>query len=173
LDSQTLREGFTDHTGQALASVGDGLDHGDAEQFGEPPFVDLDPLSLGLVHHVEDQHHRFAQLEQFQGQLEASAEQRGIDHVHHHIDPLLDQEPPCLPLGRVGGPEGVGSRQVDALTLQAIYVELAHGVLHGGAGEVGDDGLVAAQVVEDGALATVGLADQHYPQSAASTTTTL
>ena len=65
-----------------------------------------------------------------------------------------------FPFRRVNGGEGIDPGQVHAGEFFCFEHHLADGVFHRGAGKVGDRSFVAAEVIENGALTAIGLADE-------------
>ena len=71
--------------------------------------------------------------------------------------------------GGRGGSQGVGTRQVDEFSSFAMELNPAAGVVNRDAGEIGGDGTVSGNAVEQSAFAAVWLSDKSDPQSTSST----
>ena len=153
-------QGGAQQIAQAPARRGDGSHHRHAQQFREFGRVNHDPLAGGLIHHIQAQHHRALQAHQLQGKFQAAAQEGGVDDVDDDVGFPRQQVVPGFPLRRVDGGEGIDPGQVHAGEFLAFEHHLADGEFHRGAGKVGDCGLVTAEVIENGALAAIGLADE-------------
>ena len=145
---------------QAPAGGGDGGDHRHPQQLRELGDVDDDPLAGGLVHHVQGHHQGALQAHQLQGELQAAAQEGGVDDVDDDVGFPRQQVVPGFPFRRVDGGEGIDPGQVHAGEFVPFEHHPADGVFHRGAGKVGDRGLVAAEVIENSAFAAIGLANQ-------------
>ena len=141
----------------AFAPVAHGGDHRAAQQGLQAGDVQGHALPFGVVHHVQDEHHRLLQLEHLGGEVEVAFQVGGVQHVdddvHHRFGQEGGGDPFVLALGR----QGVGSRQVHHLDLHAGLFEMAEALLHGHPGPVGHVVPGSGQRVEDGSLAAVGI----------------
>ena len=65
---------------------------GDAQRIAHLLHVDRAAVGAHLVHHVQRQHHRHAQLEQLQREIEVALDVRGIDDVDDAVRLFIDDE---------------------------------------------------------------------------------
>ncbi len=74
--------------GEALPGPGHGREHGQAQPLGKAVQIDGHPLPRGLVHHVQGQYHRNAQLKELNGQVEVALQRARVEHVDDHVRPF-------------------------------------------------------------------------------------
>ena len=146
--------------GEAPARGGHGGHHRHAQQPREFGGVDDDALAGGLVHHVQGHHQGALQAHELQGEFQAAAQEGGVDDIDDDVGFPRQQVVAGFQFRRVGGGEGIDPGQVHAGEFFSFKHHLADGIFHRGAGKIGDRGLVAAKIVENGALTAIGLADE-------------
>ena len=131
--------------GESAAFDRDHFDDGDAERCGQCRRVDRDAALVGLIDHVQREHHRFAE------RCELAREHQGAAHVARvgHLD---DQ----VGLGAGDEPAHLGE----------LLLRPPLGHRHGGAGVVGNRDVTAREPPEHDALADVGLTDERDAQRA-------
>ena len=143
---------------------GNGLDHGNPKLTLEHCRVELEPVALGEVDHVERDNGRQAELDQLQREAQVIVEVGGIEDDHQRIGLAL----PFLPaeqhvaghrLVGAGGIEAVRARKIDHLDGAAVAEHQPSGFpLDRHARIVADLLASAGERVEQGALAGIGIA---------------
>ena len=96
----------------------DGLDHRDAKLGLELCHVELEPVALGKVDHVERDHHRQAEVDQLQREAQVIVEVGGVDHDQQRIGQplavlLAEQDVAGDGFVGAGRVEAVGAGKVD------------------------------------------------------------
>ena len=121
--------------------------------------VQLVPVFLHHVHHVDGNHHRDPQLHQLGGQVQVPLQVRAVDDVQDGVRPLTDQVVPGHNFLQRIGRQTVDARQVrddDALMLP----QLSFLLLHGHPGPVANELVGSRQGIEQGRFPAVWVACQ-------------
>ena len=154
------------HIGQAALAHGDGGDDRNAE-FARHAFdVDADALALGDVVHVERQHHRAADLLQFQQQPQHQPQIGGIGDADDDIGRRFAGQPAEHEIARdlfvrAAGAQRIGAGQIDDGGAAAgRRRDTADLLFDGDAGIVGNLLARAGERVEQRRLARIGISDQ-------------
>ena len=142
---------------------GDQRNHRASEPFSEGKGIDVAAVLAGDIHHVERHHERLAALKQFEGQVKAPGEARGIDHVDQYVggavvDVLLHD---ALVDGLTGRVHAIGAGQVLHLKGSAAVAITPGLALDGDAGPVADPLTGTGQAVEEGGFPAIRIADQR------------
>jgi len=137
------------------------FDDGCTQKLGEARDVHLQPSCSGHVAHVERQYERTTEFDQLRRQVEVPFEVGSVDDVDHEIRLYFEYEVSGDEFfDRVGG-QAVGAGQVHDAYGDIAVSAGALPLLDGGAGIVGHLLACAGEVVEDGALAGVRVADER------------
>ena len=140
---------------------GDGNDR-HPQHLGESGAVDLVPVLLRLVHEVEGDDHGPLQLQKLHRQVEVALDIGGVHNVDDGVGMLAHDEVPGHDLLHGVGGQGVDPRQVHHGHVPAVDPGLALLLLHRHAGPVAHILVGAGESVEEGGLATVGVAHQGH-----------
>ena len=125
--------------------------------------VDRAAVAAHLVHHVQRQHHRDAQLEQLQRQVQVALDVRRVNDVDDAVRVLVEHEIPCDEfLGGVGA-HGIDARQVGNLAAFRAAQEAGLAVDRY-AREIADVLVCAGELVEKRRFSAVLVADQGKKQ---------
>jgi hypothetical protein len=177
-----LERGFVGDHGAGAGLFGDGGPDGRLQRIDPDPFrgddgnhratelarqglgVHHHSLALGDVHHVQNDQQRYPHFGELAGQVQVALEVRSIDDVDDEIR-LVGMHVVARHLFvqrdlAVHHVERVGARQVDDFETAVAEAELAALALDGDAGPVADTLPGAGEGVEQGRLATVGIAHQ-------------
>ena len=141
--------------------VGNGFNDRQVQDVRECFRVDGHPLLVRRIHHIQRHDHGTLHLDQFDGQLQAATEHRGIHNVHNGGVPLLDDELLGFKFRFVRWNQGIRPGQV--------HDGIEMGPQHERTCLIGDrcpreicgQCLVTGQAVEKGAFAAIGLPRQQ------------
>ncbi len=125
--------------------------------------IKFQPVFLGVIDHIEHQHHRQIQLGELRGEVKIPLGVAGIDHVEYQIDLSVQQLAEGNFLLRGRGGEAVDTRQIDELHGEILDPAGAAFPLDRDARIVSDMLPGTGQRVEDGGLAAVGIPGQSHP----------
>ena len=132
---------------------------GDAQRIAHLLHVDRAAVGAHLVHHVQRQHHRHAQFEQLQRQVQVALDIRGVHDVDDAVRLLIDDKIARDDLLLRIRAQGVNARQVnDGAAL--LVAHLAHLLVDGHAREVAHVLVGTGEGVEERRLAAVLVADK-------------
>ena len=144
-------------TGAAAAGDGNG---GHAQHFRQAVQVDLHPPFMYDVHHIQRHYHRFADLQQLQGQVQAAFQGRCIHDVDNHVHLVPhDKLAGHLLLHGVGS-QAIGAGQIHQAQVHVVISNGAFHSLHSDAWPVGHLQIGAGVGVEQGGLPAVGVAHE-------------
>ena len=158
-------DGLVDKLGHALALGGHDGHHRDAQLPAQAADVHGAAVGAHLVHHVQGQHRRYAQLQQLQGEVEVPLDICGVDNVYYTFGPVVEDEVSGDYLLLGVGPQGIDAGQVHHAAI-FLTPHLAHLLVHSDAGEIAHVLVGAGEGVEEGGLAAVLIAHQskdHQP----------
>ena len=133
---------------------------GDAQRLAHLLHIDGAAVGVHLVHHVQRQHHRYAQLEQLQRQVQVALDIRGIHDVDDAVRLLMDDKIARDDLLLRIRTQGVNARQVDD-GAALLVAHLAHLLIDGHAREVAHVLVGPGEGVEQRRLAAVLVADKR------------
>ena len=136
--------------------------HRYAQHLRQPVQVYLHAALFHDVHHVQRHHHRLAQLQQLQGQVEAPLQRARVHNVYDDVHLVREDEAARdRLLHRVAG-QRVCPRQVHQVDVHAVRLYLALDLLHRDPRPVGHLEVGAGVGVEERGLAAVGVAYEPY-----------
>lgn len=153
-----------DELAQAQAGRRDGGDHGAPQPLFESRRIDRDALALGNVHLIQADDERHVHLEKLEREKEIALEDRGADDVDDDIGLIVGDIIARHQLFDRIGRQGIDAGQVDDVDVAAIEAEPALGPLDGLARPVAGNLPGAGELVEDDALADIGVAGQRDGQ---------
>ena len=133
---------------------------GDAQRLAHLLHVDGAAVGVHLVHHVQRQHHRHAQLEQLQRQVQVALDVRGVHDVDDAVRLLVDDKIARDDLLLRIRTQGVDARQVDD-GAALLVAHLAHLLVDGHARKVAHVLVGTGEGVEQRRLAAVLVADKR------------
>ena len=142
----------------AKTGLTDRRDDGRSDHLPQRVIVELVPLSLQFVIHIQGDHHPLVHVDQLRGQVEVALQVRAIHHVDHHVGLLLVEVLAHIQLLRRVGGEGVGTRQIHDLEGVPILMENALLGIDGHAAVVPHMLVGTRGEVEQRGLAAVGVA---------------
>ena len=123
-------------------------------------YVDGAAVGVHLVHHVQCQHHRHAQLEQLQRQVQVALDVRGVHDVDDAVRLLVDDKIARDDLLLRIRTQRVDARQVDD-GAALLVAHLAHLLVDGHARKVAHVLVGTGEGVEQRRLAAVLVADKR------------
>ncbi len=144
----------------AEAAARDRLDDRHAEPAGQRVRVHPDALPFRFVAHVQADDDGASEFEELERQFETPAQERGIENVDDRIDGRAQEDIPRLDFRLIERGQRVEPRQVDDRHAVPVNERLALEELDGRAGHVRRVRFGAHPVVEDRALAAIGLSDE-------------
>ena len=144
--------------------------HRDAQILRQLLHVHRAAVSPHLIHHVQRQHHRHAQRQQLQGQIEVSFDVGGVHDVDDSVRLLVQDKISGDDLLLGIRPQGVDTRQIHHRAV-LVSLHLAALLIHRHAGEIAHVLVRPGQRVEQRGLAAVLIARQckDHAHSTAST----
>ena len=137
---------------------GDGHD-GDAERCAHFLYVDRAAVGAHLVHHVERQHHRHAQLEELEREVEVALDVGRVHDVDDAVGLFIQDEVARDDLLLRVGAQRIDARKVDHRAV-LFPADLAHLLVDGHAREVADVLVGAGEGIEKRRFAAVLVADE-------------
>ena len=140
---------------------GDGRDDRNAEDLAE--FVDIDvPATLvEFIHQIQHKHHRAAKLGELQREQQSTPEIFRIGHLYDRGLGIIAQHVARHPRIFRAWCKLVHTRRVENDEFLVTDERSAARDLNGGAGRIGNDDKLARELVEQNALADIGVADKH------------
>ena len=137
-------------------------DHRAAEAFRKTIEIDLELMLSRDIHHVHDHDHRHPHFKQLGREIEVAFEVAGVNDIDHRLS-LSGQEivasDAFILARRVGGRNGIDTRQIDERNIVAIVAVMADLLLNRNARPVADFLLGTGNGVEKSRLAAVRVAD--------------
>ena len=151
------RNGFVDQLRHTVSTGrADGNDR-DAKHIAHFRDVDRAAVRVDLIHHIECQHHRYAQLQKLQGQVEIALDVGRVHDIDDAVRLLVEDEIACNDLLLRIRTERINAGQIDDLAILHI-ADIADLLIHGDARKIADVLVGAGQHVEQGGFATVLIA---------------
>ena len=164
------RKRLTHQLGNALALRRHNRNHRYAQRLAHLPHVDGAAVGAHLVHHVQRQHHRHAQLQKLQRQIQVALDVRRVHDVDDAVRLLVENEISGYDFLLRIGSERIDARQVNDRA--ALFpANLAHLLIDRHARKIAHVLIRAGERVEQRRLSAVLVADKrknHFPSTSTS-----
>ena len=143
----------------ALTARGNRGDDGDVQGGLDELGAHRQPAGAGFIHHVEGQHLRNAHFGDLDGQQQGAAQVLGIANLQDGLQRVAQQHLGGDPFILAAGGEADDAWSIQHHNLWQGFGQPL-GNFYGGAGIVGDHGILPGQAVEENGFSDVGVADQ-------------